>query len=64
MPGQYVNFLGHDDSDPRAKALAAYGPVKLQRLLELKQRYDPENVFRINHNIAPDGWPDPTPVRG
>lgn len=64
MAGQYVNFLGHDDSDPKAKALAAYGSVKLQRLIELKQRYDPENVFRINHNIAPGGWPDPTPRPG
>ena len=64
MTGQYVNFLGHDDGDPRAKALAAYGPAKLQRLIEIKQRYDPENVFRINHNIAPDGWAAPAPVSG
>jgi FAD/FMN-containing dehydrogenase len=52
--GQYVNFLGLDaDGDPRAAALAAYGPAKLARLIELKRRFDPENVFRLNHNIDP-----------
>ena len=55
MPGQYVNFLGLDDADPRRKALAAYGPAKLERLTALKRRYDPENLFRINHNIPPAG---------
>jgi len=53
IEGQYVNFLGHDDSDAHRKALAAYGPVKLARLSEIKRRYDPENLFRINHNIPP-----------
>ena len=53
MDGQYVNFLGHDEADARTKALAAYGPAKLQRLREVKRRYDPENLFRINHNIPP-----------
>jgi FAD/FMN-containing dehydrogenase len=55
MTGEYVNFLGLDDSDPRQKALTAYGPDKLRRLTALKQRYDPENLFRINHNIPPVG---------
>ena len=55
MPGQYVNFLGLDDADPRRKAIAAYGPAKLERLTALKRRYDPENLFRINHNISPAG---------
>ncbi len=53
MAGQYVNFLGHDDADARGKALAAYGPAKLARLTEVKRRYDPDNLFRINHNIPP-----------
>ena len=53
MAGQYVNFLGHDDADALGKALATYGPAKLQRLMELKRRVDPENLFRINHNIPP-----------
>ena len=53
MAGQYVNFLGADEADPRLKALEAYGPAKLERLMALKRRYDPENLFRINHNIQP-----------
>jgi FAD/FMN-containing dehydrogenase len=51
--GQYVNFLGREDGDPGARALAVYGPAKLERLRAVKRRYDPENVFRVNHNIAP-----------
>jgi FAD/FMN-containing dehydrogenase len=54
MVGQYINFLGHDETDARQKALQAYGPAKLDRLVALKRRYDPENTFRINHNITPD----------
>jgi FAD/FMN-containing dehydrogenase len=53
--GQYVNFLGHEgESDPRADALAVYGETKLERLIALKRRFDPDNVFRLNHNIPPD----------
>ena len=53
--GEYVNFMGAEgsDSDPRAQAIAAYGPTTFERLGELKRRYDPENVFRLNHNIPP-----------
>ena len=52
--GQYVNFMGREDrADPRAAALAVYGPAKLERLTELKRRYDPHNLFRLNHNIPP-----------
>jgi FAD/FMN-containing dehydrogenase len=53
MAGQYVNFLGHDDADAHRKALAVYGRAKLDRLMEIKRRYDPANLFRINHNIPP-----------
>lgn len=52
--GQYVNFLGADaGGDPVAAARQAYGPAKHERLVELKNRYDPGNVFRGNHNIVP-----------
>jgi FAD/FMN-containing dehydrogenase len=53
MEGQYVNFVGQDDADAQRKALSAYGPAKLARLVQVKRRYDPENLFRINHNIPP-----------
>jgi FAD/FMN-containing dehydrogenase len=52
--GQYVNFLGQEGGrDPRQAALAVYGPAKLERLTALKRRYDPDNLFRLNHNIPP-----------
>ena len=54
MAGQYVNFLGQDRGGAFQKALAVYGQAKLARLMELKRRYDPENLFRINHNIPPE----------
>ena len=56
-PGEYVNFLGAHDTDAedaRAAALRAYGPATLDRLVALKRRVDPTNVFRRNHNIPLD----------
>jgi Berberine and berberine like len=51
--GEYVNFLGAESGqDPRAASLS-YGPDKYERLIELKQRHDPGNLFSRNHNIAP-----------
>ena len=32
---------------------AIYGDAKLARLDALKRAWDPDNVFRLNHNIAP-----------
>jgi FAD/FMN-containing dehydrogenase len=51
-PGSvYVNFLGvGDESDDRVKA--AYGPNYV-RLSQIKATYDPTNLLRFNHNIAP-----------
>lgn len=46
----YVNYL--DNDEPAERIAAAYG-TNLPRLRELKRRYDPENIFRINHNITP-----------
>ena len=45
----YVNFLM--DEDP-GRVRAAYG-TNLERLRRVKATYDPENRFRINHNIEP-----------
>jgi hypothetical protein len=32
---------------------AIYGDAKLARLTRLKRAWDPHNVFRVNHNVAP-----------
>jgi FAD/FMN-containing dehydrogenase len=48
--GVYVNFLG-DEGEGRIKA--AYGPAKYERLVALKNKYDPTNFFRMNQNIKP-----------
>lgn len=51
---QYVNFMGAENGqDRRDQALSVYGQAKLERLIALKRTYDPENVFRLNHNILP-----------
>lgn len=46
--GVYVNFIPEDED----RVAAAYGPNH-QRLRELKRRYDPGNLFRVNQNVAP-----------
>jgi FAD/FMN-containing dehydrogenase len=48
--GTYVNFLTEEEAGERVAA--AYGP-NLARLTEIKARWDPDNVFRINKNILP-----------
>ena len=48
-PAAYVNYLGADEGD---RVRAAYGP-NWARLVELKRRYDPENLFHLNQNIDP-----------
>jgi hypothetical protein len=40
-------------TNPRQKALAFYGPTKLERLMAVKRRDDLDNLFRINHSIPP-----------
>lgn len=51
--GVYVNYLGQtsDEGDERVKA--AYGPAKYERLVAIKNKYDPTNLFRLNQNIKP-----------
>ena len=47
--GVYVNFLTEEETD---RVNAAYGP-NYNRLVEIKKKYDPENLFRMNQNIHP-----------
>jgi hypothetical protein len=39
--GEYVNYLGREADEGTARIKAAYGPEKYQRLLALKNKYDP-----------------------
>jgi FAD/FMN-containing dehydrogenase len=48
--GAYVNFLG-DERPERVRR--AYPGSTWDRLVEIKRRYDPDNLFRRNHNIPP-----------
>jgi FAD/FMN-containing dehydrogenase len=63
--GVYVNFLDSDDDMSRVRE--AYGDANYRRLVEVKSKYDPENVFRNNKNIQPatnetrPGLTDPPP---
>jgi FAD/FMN-containing dehydrogenase len=50
--GTYLNFSGQEETAAAELVLAAYGE-NLQRLAEVKQRYDPDNLFRLNNNITP-----------
>ena len=45
----YVNFLGDSNA-----ARSSYGEKTYDRLVALKNEYDPTNVFRLNQNIQPD----------
>ncbi len=47
--GVYVNLLGTDEPE---RVPAAYGP-NFERLAAVKARWDPDNLFRANHNIPP-----------
>jgi len=47
--GGYVNFASADD---QPKVVANYG-ANYGRLQEVKRRYDPDNLFRLNQNIQP-----------
>jgi FAD/FMN-containing dehydrogenase len=52
--GVYINAL---TDEGQAGIQLAYGTDKLARLAALKDRYDPENVFHLNHNVRPSKEP-------
>ena len=49
--GVYVNLLGQDE---QKRVKNAYGN-NYQKLREIKKKWDPDNIFRQNHNIEPSG---------
>jgi FAD/FMN-containing dehydrogenase len=46
----YLNFIGDEGQD---RVVAGFGRQNYERLAKIKAQYDPENVFRLNHNIKP-----------
>jgi FAD/FMN-containing dehydrogenase len=46
-----ANFINSDDRAGRLRA--SYGDAKFERLVALKRKYDPDNVFALNQNIPP-----------
>jgi hypothetical protein len=50
VPGAYVNFLNNEGPD---RVRAAYPGSTGERVRAIKARYDPDNFFRRNENIAP-----------
>jgi hypothetical protein len=48
----YLNFTGLSDEAASANVDSAFGR-NLARLGEIKAKYDPENLFRVNNNIEP-----------
>jgi FAD/FMN-containing dehydrogenase len=49
--GGYINFMSGDDQG----RIEANYRGNYPRLVDVKRRYDPDNVFHLNHNIAPSG---------
>jgi FAD/FMN-containing dehydrogenase len=47
---RWLNYLGDDQAEDAVRD--AYG-LNYERLREVKRRYDPDNVFHLNHNIIP-----------
>ena len=50
LAGAYPNFMMDDEGEARVKA--AFGD-NYDRLAAVKMKYDPTNLFRVNHNIRP-----------
>ncbi len=50
--GVYLNFVSDGDDD-ETMLRAAYGNANYERLVEVKTKYDPTNLFRLNQNIPP-----------
>jgi FAD/FMN-containing dehydrogenase len=47
-----LNFIGDEGQD---RVVVSLGRENYERLATIKARYDPDNIFHLNHNIAPSG---------
>jgi FAD/FMN-containing dehydrogenase len=47
-----LNFIGDEGQD---RVVASLGRENYERLATIKARYDPDNIFHLNHNITPSG---------
>ena len=56
IEGRYANENADDGPD---ETRSIYGDAKLARLAALKRTWDPDNVFRLNHNVEPAGTGEP-----
>jgi FAD/FMN-containing dehydrogenase len=54
--GRYLNFMAAQDTGV-SDVSAAYDADAYRRLRAIKRRYDPGNLFRLNHNIPPEERP-------
>jgi hypothetical protein len=52
VDGVYLNYTSDEGED---RVRSSYGEEKYSRLVALKDRYDPTNLFRLNQNIKPSG---------
>ena len=50
LESTYVNYLPEDEG---GRVAAIYGAARYKRLQDLKRKYDPQNLFRMNANIEP-----------
>jgi FAD/FMN-containing dehydrogenase len=46
----YLNFIGDEGEN---RVVAGFGRKNYERLAKVKAKYDPENIFRLNHNVKP-----------
>jgi FAD/FMN-containing dehydrogenase len=50
LESTYINYLPEDEG---SRVASIYGAARYKRLQDLKGKYDPQNLFRMNANIAP-----------
>jgi FAD/FMN-containing dehydrogenase len=51
--GAYAGFLGGGDDEGEDRVRSAYPPATYARLAEVKRRWDPDNLARLNPNVRP-----------